>query len=124
MVRPAESISGSSGARATRPDASMVAVGPLAETLTEPHELGHALGKDRPSSGSFALAGRPALGAPFKLRYRIALRRAVADIPNKRWVTYEIPMLGRDGEVALKTAWLRFKRHSRLLCYRRKAGCG
>ncbi len=44
---------------AAHPDASMVAVGPLAETLTEPHELGHALGKDRPSSGSFALAGRP-----------------------------------------------------------------
>lgn len=60
-VRPAESISGSSpGARrSAHPDASMVAVGPLAETLTEPHELGHALGKDRPSSGSFALAGRP-----------------------------------------------------------------
>ncbi len=60
-VRPAESISGSSpGARrSAHPDASMVAVGPLAETLTEPHELGHALGKDRPSSGSSALAGRP-----------------------------------------------------------------
>ncbi|ECJ8464232.1 AAC(3) family aminoglycoside 3-N-acetyltransferase, partial [Salmonella enterica subsp. enterica serovar Enteritidis] len=27
-----------------------------------------------------------------------------ADIPNKRWVTYEMPMLGRDGEVAWKTA--------------------
>lgn len=60
-VRPAESISGSSpGARrSAHPDASMVAVGPLAETLTEPHELGHALGKGRPSSGSSALAGRP-----------------------------------------------------------------
>ncbi|NPH24796.1 AAC(3) family N-acetyltransferase, partial [Escherichia coli] len=29
---------------------------------------------------------------------------AVADIPNKRWVTYEMPMLGRNGEVAWKTA--------------------
>lgn len=45
--------------RSAHPDASMVAVGPLAETLTEPHELGHALGKGRPSSGSSALAGRP-----------------------------------------------------------------
>ena len=46
-------------ARGAARDASMVAVGPLAETLTEPHELGHALGKGRPSSGSSALAGRP-----------------------------------------------------------------
>ncbi len=45
--------------RSAHPDASMVAVGPLAETLTEPHELGHAWGKGRPSSGSSALAGRP-----------------------------------------------------------------
>ncbi|GHL51427.1 hypothetical protein ECZU29_62770 [Escherichia coli] len=68
---------------AAHPDASMVAVGPLAETLTEPHELGHALGKDRPSSGSFALAGRPAVGCAAKLRYRIALRRGGCRYPQQ-----------------------------------------
>ncbi|MDI6983842.1 AAC(3) family N-acetyltransferase, partial [Klebsiella pneumoniae] len=29
---------------------------------------------------------------------------AVSGIPNKRWGTYEVPMLGRNGEVAGKTA--------------------
>ncbi len=84
-VRPAESISGSSpGARrSAHPDASMVAVGPLAETLTEPHELGHALGKGRPSSGSSALAEGPAVGCAAKLRYRIALRRGGCGYPQQ-----------------------------------------
>lgn len=127
-VRPAESISGSSpGARrSAHPDASMVAVGPLAETLTEPHELGHALGEGSPVE-RFVRLGEKALllGAPLNSVTALHYAEAVADIPNKRWVTYEMPMLGRNGEVALENGIrIRFKRHSRLLCYRRKAGCG
>lgn len=45
--------------RSAHPDASMVAVGPLAETLTEPHELGHALGEGSPVERFVRLGGRP-----------------------------------------------------------------
>lgn len=106
-VRPAESISGSSpGARrSAHPDASMVAVGPLAETLTEPHELGHAFGEGSPVERFVRLGGKALLlGAPLNSVTALHYAEAVADIPNKRWVTYEMPMLGRDGEVARKTA--------------------
>ncbi len=105
-VRPAESISGSSpGARrSAHPDASMVAVGPLAETLTEPHESGHALGEGSPVERFVRLGGKARRGCALNSVTALHYAEAVADIPNKRWVTYEMPMLGRDGEVAWKTA--------------------
>ncbi len=91
--------------RSAHPDASMVAVGPLAETLTEPHELGHALGEGSPVERFVRLGGKALLlGAPLNSVTALHYAEAVADIPNKRWVTYEMPMLGRDGEVAWKTA--------------------
>ncbi|HCK1264392.1 TPA: AAC(3) family N-acetyltransferase, partial [Escherichia coli] len=91
--------------RRAHPDASMVAVGPLAETLTEPHELGHALGEGSPVERFVRLGGKALLlGAPLNSVTALHYAEAVADIPNKRWVTYEMPMLGRNGEVAWKTA--------------------
>ncbi|ATX22202.1 aminoglycoside 3-N-acetyltransferase (plasmid) [Escherichia coli] len=90
--------------RSAHPDASMVAVVRWLKRLTEPHELGHALGEGSPVERFVRLGGRPAVGCAAKLRYRIALRRGGCRYPNKRWVTYEMPMLGRDGEVAWKTA--------------------
>ncbi|WP_407263699.1 AAC(3) family N-acetyltransferase [Klebsiella pneumoniae] len=103
------------------PDASMVALRPLAETLTEPTNSVTPWGKDRPSSGSSPWRERLLLlGAPLNSVTALHYAEAVADIPNKRWVTYEMPMLGRDGEVAGNGIGLRFKRHSRLLCYRGK----
>ena len=90
---------------ARTPDASMVAVGPLAETLTEPHELGHAFGEGSPVERFVRLGGKGLLlGAPLNSVTALHYAEAVADIPNKRWVTYEMPMLGRDGEVARKQA--------------------
>ncbi|HDK5188857.1 TPA: AAC(3) family N-acetyltransferase, partial [Staphylococcus aureus] len=87
--------------RSAHPDASMVAVGPLAETLTEPHELGHALGEGSPVERFVRLGGKALLlGAPLNSVTALHYAEAVADIPNKRWVTYEMPMLGRNGEVA------------------------
>ncbi|BBV16374.1 hypothetical protein IOMTU157_1623 [Citrobacter portucalensis] len=81
----------------------MVAVGPLAETLTEPHELGHALGEGSPVERFVRLGGKALLlGAPLNSVTALHYAEAVADIPNKRWVTYEMPMLGRNGEVAGK----------------------
>ncbi|HAY1004573.1 TPA: AAC(3) family N-acetyltransferase, partial [Escherichia coli] len=79
--------------------------GPLAETLTEPHELGHALGEGSPVERFVRLGGKALLlGAPLNSVTALHYAEAVADIPNKRWVTYEMPMLGRNGEVAWKTA--------------------
>lgn len=91
--------------RSPHPDASMVAVGPLAETLTQPHELGHALGEGSPIERFVRLGGKVLLlGAPLNSVTALHYAEAVADIPNKRRVTYEMPMAGSDGEAVWKTA--------------------
>ena len=91
--------------RSAHPDASMVAVGPLAETLTQPHELGHALGEGSPVERFVRLGGNVLLlGAPLNSVTALHYAEAVADIPNKRRVTYEMPIAGNDGEVVWKTA--------------------
>lgn len=91
--------------RSARPDASMVAVGRLAETLTQPHELGHALGEGSPVERFVRLGGNVLLlGAPLNSVTALHYAEAVADIPNKRRVTYEMPIAGNDGEVVWKTA--------------------
>jgi aminoglycoside 3-N-acetyltransferase II len=91
--------------RSAHPDASMVAVGPLAETLTQPHELGHALGEGSPVERFVRLGGKVLLlGAPLNSVTALHYAEAVADIPNKRRVTYEMPIAGNDGEVVWKTA--------------------
>ncbi|EPG8837755.1 aminoglycoside 3-N-acetyltransferase [Pseudomonas aeruginosa] len=91
--------------RSAHPDASMVAVGPLAETLTEPHELGHALGEGSPVERFVRLGGKVLLlGAPLNAVTVLHYAEAIADIPGKRRVTYEMPMIGCDGEVVWKTA--------------------
>jgi aminoglycoside 3-N-acetyltransferase-2 len=91
--------------RSAHPDASMVAVGRLAETLTQPHELGHALGEGSPVERFVRLGGNVLLlGAPLNSVTALHYAEAVADIPNKRRVTYEMPIAGNDGEVVWKTA--------------------
>ncbi len=62
----------------------MVAVGPLAETLTEPHELGHALGEGSPVERFVRLGGKALLlGAPLNSVSRIALRRGGCGYPQQ-----------------------------------------
>jgi aminoglycoside 3-N-acetyltransferase-2 len=91
--------------RSAHPDASMVAVGPLAEILTQPHELGHALGQGSPVERFIRMGGKVLLlGAPLNSVTALHYAEAVADIPNKRRVTYEMPMVGSDGEVVWKMA--------------------
>jgi len=91
--------------RSAHPDASMVAVGALAETLAQPHELGHALGEGSPVERFVRLGGKVLLlGAPLNSVTALHYAEAVADIPNKRRVTYEMPMAGSDGETVWKTA--------------------
>ena len=88
--------------RSAHPDASMVAIGALAKELTKPHRLGEALGRGSPlerfvrSSGKVLLLGAP-LDAVTALHYA----EAIADIPGKRRVTYEMPLLGPEG----RTVW-------------------
>ena len=65
--------------RSAHPDASMVAVGPLAGTLVEPHRLGQALGE----------------GAPLDAVTVLHYAEAVADIPGKRRISYDTGALRR-----------------------------
>ena len=90
--------------RSAHPDASMVAVGPLAARLTEPHRLGEALGKGSPIDRFVEIGGRVLLlGAPLDSVTVLHYAEAIADIPGKRRVTYEMPILGPDGQ----TVWQR-----------------
>ncbi|HBY4973092.1 TPA: aminoglycoside 3-N-acetyltransferase [Klebsiella pneumoniae] len=91
--------------RSPHPDASMVAIGPLAANLIEPHELGHAFGQGSPIERFVRWAGKVLLlGAPLDSVTVLHYAEAVADIPNKRRVTYEMPIAGSDGEVVWKAA--------------------
>lgn len=84
--------------RSAHPDASMVAVGPLADTLTEPHRLGQAFGEGSPLERFVRFGGAVLLlGAPLDAVTALHYAEAIADIPGKRRVTYEMPLLGRDG---------------------------
>ncbi len=91
--------------RSAHPDASMVAVGPLAATLTEPHRLGEALGKGSPLERLVENRGRVLLlGAPLDSVTVLHYAEAIADIPGKRRVSYEMPMLDPDGQVVWQRA--------------------
>lgn len=86
--------------RSTHPDASMVAVGPLATRLTQPHRLGQALGAGSPLERFVEHGGKVLLlGAPLDSVTVLHYAEAIARIANKRRVTYEMPMLGPDGQV-------------------------
>lgn len=88
--------------RSAHPDASMVATGPLAAWLTEPHLLGHAFGPGSPLERFVARGGRVLLlGAGPDSVTVLHYAEAIADIPGKRRVTYEMPLRTADGG----TAW-------------------
>lgn len=84
--------------RSPHPDASMVAVGAQARYLAVPHALGHAYGPGSPIDRFLKLGGRVLLlGAPLDSVTVIHYAEAVARIPGKRRVSYEMPMLDADG---------------------------
>ncbi|MBB3019528.1 aminoglycoside N3'-acetyltransferase [Microvirga lupini] len=90
--------------RSAHPDASMVALGPLARELVEPHRLGQAFGPGSPLERFIKRNGKVLLfGAPLDAVTVLHYAEAIADIPGKRRVTYEMPLLGPDGE----TVWER-----------------
>ena len=90
--------------RSAHPDASMVAIGPLAGYLTEPHRLGEAFGAGSPLDRFIQRGGKVLLlGAGLDAVTVLHYAEAIADIPAKRRVTYEMPLLAPDGQ----TVWER-----------------
>ncbi|WP_115737339.1 aminoglycoside 3-N-acetyltransferase [Cupriavidus taiwanensis] len=88
--------------RSAHPDASMVALGPRARYLTEPHRLGEAFGKGSPLERFVDGGGKVLLlGAGLDSVTILHYAEAIADIPGKRRITYEMPLRGADGH----TVW-------------------
>lgn len=90
--------------RSAHPDASMVAIGARARELVDPHLPGQAFGPGSPVERFVRMGGRVLLlGAPLDAVTALHYAEAIADIPAKRRVSYEMPLKGEDGE----TLWVR-----------------
>ncbi|NUT15947.1 MAG: aminoglycoside 3-N-acetyltransferase [Cupriavidus sp.] len=88
--------------RSAHPDASMVALGPRARYLTEPHRLGEAFGKGSPLERFVDDGGKVLLlGAGLDSVTVLHYAEAIAEIPGKRRITYEMPLRDADGQ----TVW-------------------
>ncbi len=84
--------------RSAHPDASMVAVGARAAALIGEHRLGQAFGPGSPLERLVAMGGKVLLlGAPLDTVTVLHHAEAIADIPGKRRVTYEMPVLDETG---------------------------
>lgn len=84
--------------RSGHPDASFAAIGPLAGHLTADHALSDGYGPSSPLGRFVAAAGKVlTLGAPPGSVTVLHLAEALARIPGKRRVRYEVPVL-RAGE--------------------------
>ncbi len=85
--------------RSGHPDASMAAIGPLASNLTSEHPLQSAYGPGSPLERFIRHGGKVLLlGAPLDALTVLHYSEAIADIPNKRRVSYEMPILNPRGE--------------------------
>lgn len=90
--------------RSNHPDSSMAAIGPQAAYLVHPHPKDHAYGPGSPLERLVAIDGKVLLlGAPLDAVTVLHYAEALADIPNKRRVSYEAPVLDKAG----KKIWLR-----------------
>jgi len=80
----------------------MVTVGARAQELAFPHRLGQGFGPGSPLERFVELGGRVLLlGAPLDAVTVLHYAEAIADIPGKRRVSYEMPLRGVDG----RTIW-------------------
>ena len=76
----------------------MMAVGARAAALVEPHPLGSGYGPGAPVERFVQARGKVLLlGAPLDAVTALHHAEALADIPGKRWVRYEVPFRGPDG---------------------------
>lgn len=90
--------------RSGHPDASMAAIGPLAEALLADHRMGAGYGPGSPLERFVVARGRVLLlGAPLDAVTVLHYAEAVADIPGKRRVSTEMPLLDPSG----RKAWVR-----------------
>ena len=86
--------------RSGHPDASMAAIGPKAAELIHPHDLSSAYGRGSPLERFVGLQGRVLLlGAPLDTVTLLHYAEAIAHIPGKRTVTYEVPLLEAGRKV-------------------------
>jgi aminoglycoside 3-N-acetyltransferase len=82
------------------PEAGVVAMGPLADTITASHPYDDAYGAGTPYARLVELGGLVAmLGAPLETATLVHHAEAVAEVPDKRRVSYGMPILvGNPGE--------------------------
>jgi aminoglycoside 3-N-acetyltransferase len=89
--------------RSAHPEASVVAVGPRATWLTDAHPQDDAYGEDSPFARLVQAGGQVLLlGAPLETTTLLHHAEAIARVPDKRRVTYRIPVLV-DGRVEERT---------------------
>ncbi len=90
--------------RSAHPDASMAAIGPLAESLLADHRMGRGYGPGSPLDRFVAAGGRTLLlGAPLDAVTVLHHAEALADIPGKRRISTEMPLLDAAG----RKIWVR-----------------
>lgn len=89
--------------RSGNPDASMAAIGPLADALVAEHPLDSAYGPGSPLERFIRHGGKVLmLGAPLDAVTALHYAEAIANIPAKRRVRYEQPILDAHGD----TVWV------------------
>ncbi len=89
--------------RSAHPEAGVVAVGPRADWLTDAHPRDDAFGPDSPFARLVEAGGQVLLlGAPLKTTTLLHHAEAIAAVPDKRRVTFSIPV-AEPGGVAQRT---------------------
>jgi len=85
--------------RSGNPDASMAAIGPLAESLVAEHPLDSGYGAGSPLERFIQQGGKVLLlGAPLDALTVLHYSEAIAEIPDKRRVRLEMPIRMPAGE--------------------------
>jgi aminoglycoside N3'-acetyltransferase len=91
--------------RSGHPDASMAAIGRLADELTRDHALLEGYGPGSPLERLVHHHGKVLLlGAPLDAVTVLHYAEATAAISGKRRVRYEVPLLGEDGSTIWSVA--------------------
>ena len=87
------------------PEAGVAAIGPLAEAITAEHPYDDAYGSGTPYARLVEIGGQVSLlGAPLDTVTLVHHAEAVAEVPGKRRVSYDMPVIEGSG----KRIWRRF----------------
>ena len=90
--------------RGEHPEANLVAIGPRAEWLVSPHPFDDACGPGTPAARFVEAEGQVLmLGAPLSSITLLHHAEAIVELPGKRRVEYEMPVLEEGSAV-----WKRF----------------